>query len=192
MVRLSSGRTSSHSSDSSVKLSSANYWSRRIITPAQRELWQRLIAKRPSFVVLDERFRVPSAPTLHFGMSYTKETIMRCALNHHLLSPDLEVEQENVEDEARRIYLAVMAVKRYFERELGVQLFTAAAFVPGQLGMFALYSNHTRRKLHKRKAERSILNFMRQELGGEKQRAQWYWDRQHGPSYVCEHDEFNL
>ncbi|VDC01911.1 unnamed protein product [Peniophora sp. CBMAI 1063] len=185
------GSTRSKNS-SSDRASSTKYWSRRRILPVKREVWQQLVAKRPSFLILDERLRGPSAPTLHFGLTYTKDDIMRCALKCDLIPTTLHEVRDDAQDEARRIYLVIAAVREYFERTLRLQLFHVAAFIPGQLGMFALYSNHTIRKLHRRKAERPILNFMRQELGIEQQMAAWYWDIQHGSSYVCEYDEFNL
>ncbi|VDC01910.1 unnamed protein product [Peniophora sp. CBMAI 1063] len=195
MPRLSDASDTSYSSGSSKQstaASSPKYWARRRTIPVKREVWQELLAKRPAFVKLDERFRGPTAPTLHFGITFTKERIINCARRHNLIPPHLEEEQDNSVDESRRIYVLVGAVRCYLERTLEVRLFSEAAITPGRLGIFALYSNHTVRKYHRRKGEKAILNSIRQELDIEKQRAAWYWDIQHGSSYVCEYEEFNL
>ena len=145
---------------------------------------QRLAAKRRPFPVLPKRFRVAPAPTLQFGLTFTEENIMQCALKHNLISHHLTEESDNMDDEAIRLNLVADAVMEYLERTLQVPLFMPAADTPGQLGMFALYSNHNIRRYQRRKTLKSTLESMRQELGVEGQRSAWYWDLEYDSRYV--------
>ncbi|VDC01913.1 unnamed protein product [Peniophora sp. CBMAI 1063] len=176
-----------------AKTSSGKYRTRTAVK-AERELWEQLAAKRPSYLWLDKRFRYGSSkPILHFGMTYTKESIMHCALRNDLLPPIYQEEAKDPAEEARRICMAVWEVKLFFEKQLGVEILMPSAFTHGQLGVFSIYSNHTRVKWVKRMGDnhRPIWDFMRQELG-VKQFAAWYWDIKYGASYVCKYEEFNL
>lgn len=136
--------------------------------------------------MLDKRFRItkrnPSAPTMHYGLTLTKENILHCALNRQLLPPGYQDEWEDVTEEARRLFIALALVKKYIEHELQVPLYLENILSPErQMGMFALYSNHTRRRLRQSDDEEwEVLEFMKRELDVQEQTARWYWDNRHG------------
>lgn len=148
--------------------------------------WQQLVAVRSPMLCLDERFRYPTSPSdpiLHFGLAYSAENIIYCALKRQLLPPKYKEERASVDGEGTRLFIALMNVKKYLEEKLKIQLFLCPTINPGYLGTFALYSNHTRHRLQRPKKER-VLNFIRRELDIRKQQAAWYWNANHGLEYV--------
>ncbi|VDC01912.1 unnamed protein product [Peniophora sp. CBMAI 1063] len=161
-----------------------------------REACRKLAKVRKPMLYLDERFRHPSSPsvpTLHFGLGYTAKGIIHCVKKRHLLPPVPKDQPLTQEQAAHRFSRAVFYVISYLEQKLQTPLFMRSSTSPDYIGLFCLYSNHTRRAYHQPEKEREILNFIRRELDVRKQQAAWYWDSsRHGLDYVCEYDEYNL
>ncbi|KZV76969.1 hypothetical protein PENSPDRAFT_730726 [Peniophora sp. CONT] len=197
MVCLRSGYDSSVSTPNST----TNVQRRRHIEDviAYHDTWRRLYAKRLPMAILDRRFRItktnPSAPTLHFGLAFTKDNIMHCANTHQLLPAMFQDEETDPKRASRRFSVAIMAVKDYLERSQKVMLSCEIPLSPEGSAIFSLYSNYTRRRLRRPQTEKLILNFMREELNIDQDQehlAKWYWDMRHGTDYVSKYAEFNL
>ncbi|KZV76972.1 hypothetical protein PENSPDRAFT_645723 [Peniophora sp. CONT] len=197
MGRLNSSAVSSPSPQSTVGSTKATHQPRKATVSEYVTLWQKLAAKRPPQSFLDERFRKPKAnpscPTLHFGLGFSADNVEYCAHQHQLLPPGKEEEIDDPNAIGHRMSIGVMAVKHHLEVKLGVRLFFEIPFGTENLGVYALYTNYTRRRLRRPKTENSILVAMRQELNLDpKQMAKWYWDDKHGVGYRCQYPEFNL
>ena len=110
-----------------------------------------------------------SEPILHFGFGYTKENILYCARKRQLLAPEYYEEQDDEEKEDCRLFIIMMQVKQYLERKLKIHLEIPLAINPGYMGVFSLYSNHTRHRRYRPKREGEILNTLRRELDVRRQ-----------------------
>ncbi|KZV76971.1 hypothetical protein PENSPDRAFT_277227 [Peniophora sp. CONT] len=184
MARMSSEMSNSPSSQAG---STTCIRPRKTSATPYREAWRKLAKVRKPMPTLDERFRYPastSVPTLHYGLGYTKKSILYCAQKLQLLPPQ-PLELLSTEKEARRFAMAVTDVKEYLENKLDIMLFFHSSITPGYLGVISLHSNYTGRMLYRPKKEKEILNFIRRELNVRKQQAAWHWDSQHGLAYVC-------
>ncbi|KZV76976.1 hypothetical protein PENSPDRAFT_277263 [Peniophora sp. CONT] len=195
MSRLSTGSTDTQSSEDSQNPRQSQSYLSHMVTPGYRRLQRQIIAKRPSMVRLDPRLRVTSknrdVPTLHFGLAFNKAQIMEFAKRHDLLDPDDK--GDSPDDEACRFGTAIFDAQEYFRVHHRIQVFIERPILPEHGYMFALYSNHSRRKLALVKpAEKRVLDIIRAELGLGEQRALWYWDAQHGPRYRSGIPEFDL
>ncbi|KZV71042.1 hypothetical protein PENSPDRAFT_684911 [Peniophora sp. CONT] len=147
--------------------------------------------------LLDERFRVtkpdPALPTLHYGIPFTADNIWYCVRQRQLLTQMESGSNDDTTVEGHTMSAAIMAVKRYLQRTLRVRIFVEIPFGTYNLGMFALYTNHTRLRHRRLNKEKAVLVSMRQELNiDQNQTAKWYWDIDHGLSYECNFPEFNI
>ena len=88
------------------------------------------------------------------------EDILRSVVKRNLLPPEDLKKSDDKEEEESRAYRAIVSVRDYLERTLRVRLFSLSAFIPGKLGLFALYSNHNIRKYQNPKTVKSKLEFM--------------------------------
>lgn len=144
--------------------------------------------------MLDRRFRItkrnPSAPIMHYGFTYTEDNVLHCARHRQLLPPGLEDEQVDVDQAARRLFMAEVLVRKYLESQLQVRIFAESVLAPERpFGMFALYSNYTRRRLRRSDDDEwDILEALKYELNiEEKRQAQWYWDIRYKSRYANMH-----
>ena len=105
--------------------------------------------------------------------------------------------------------MTAMDVKEYLERTLATPLSMLPTTAPGYIGIFVLYSNHSRDIFYQPKKEGKILNTIRRHLNDTRQQAAWYWDSSrhgigcvffvvdsiagadHTASYVSEYPEYN-